>query len=113
MHHMIAPYQSIVYPSDFKGEMAAAMSHSNKTVAFNKPGCSLFIFFSYYSNYVSNFIYIFNYLNKLFTDYLHPFVHNIHCIATHIITGIHFSPRFGIFYFEFKSQMNLVSSLFF
>ena len=36
----------------------------------------------------SNFRYIFNQPNNLFTDYQHPFVHNIHCIATHTIIGI-------------------------
>ena len=61
--------------------MAAAVSHSNKTVAFNEPVCSLFIIFQYYSDSLSNFICIFNSLNKLFADHRHPFVNNIHCIG--------------------------------
>ena len=116
MHHMIAPYQSLVYPQTHRGAMAAAASHSNKTVAFNEPGCSLFIIFPYYSDDLSNSIYIFNYilyLNKLFADYRHPFVLTIHCIATLAIKGIQFSPRSSIFQLKFRSQMNLVSSLFF
>ena len=44
-------------------------------VAFNEPVCSLFIIFPYYSDDLSNFIYIFKYLSKLFADYRHPFVH--------------------------------------
>ena len=35
----------------------------------NEPICSLFIIFPYYSDD------LFNYLNKLFADYRHPFVH--------------------------------------
>ena len=115
MHHVIAPSQSIVYPPprDSSGAMAAAASHSNKTVAFNEPVCSLFLNFPYYSDDLSIFIYIFNYLNKLFADYQHPFVQNIHCIATRAVKGSQFSPRSSIFHFEFRSQINLVSSLFF
>ena len=108
MHHVIIPSQSIV-----SGTMAAAAIHSNKTMAFNEPVCSLFIIFPYYSDDLSNVIYIFNYLNKLFADYRHPFVQNIHCIATRVVKGSQFSPRSSIFHFEIRSQMNLVSSLFF
>ena len=102
------PYQSIVCPRLIGGNGR----HSNNTVAFNEPGRSLFIIFIYYLDDLSNFIHIFNYLNKLFADYLHPSVHNIHCIATHIIKGIQFSTRFSVFKF-FRSEMALVSSLFF
>ena len=90
--------------------MAAAASHSNKTVVFNEPVCSLFIIFPYYLDDLSSFKYIFNYLNKLFADYRYPFVHNI---ATYVVKGSQFSPRSSIFHFEFRSQMNLVSRLFF
>ena len=92
--------------------MAAAVSHSNKTVAFN--GFSLFMISSYHiiRTIIKNAIYIFNYQNKLFADYLFPCFHNIHCLATRIIKGIQVSPRFSIFYFKFGSEMNLVSSLF-
>ena len=41
MHHMIVPYQSIVYSHRLIGAMTAALSHSNKTVAFNEPDDSV------------------------------------------------------------------------
>ena len=72
MHHMITPYQRIVYPPQTdRGANAAAVSYSNKTVAFNEPGCSLFklfIVFPYQSDDLSDSIYIFNNMNKLFAD---------------------------------------------
>ena len=51
--------------------------------------------------------------NYLPIDYWHPFVQNIHCIATHVVKGSQFSPHSSIFHFEFRSQMNPVSSLLF
>ena len=59
-----------------------------------------------------NFIYIFNYLNNYLPIFGFLSFTNIHCIATHTIKGIPFSPHFSIFYFSFGSKMNLVSSLF-
>ena len=88
--------------------MTDAASHINKTVTFNETGCSLFIIFPYYSDDLSNFIYVFNYLNKLFVGYRHPFVHTIHCIATLTIKGIQFSPRSSIFNLKLRSEMNIV-----
>ena len=58
--------------------MGAAASHSNKTVAFNELDCSLFIILSYYLDDLSNFIYIFNYLYKLFADHRPPQSYTIH-----------------------------------
>ena len=117
MHHVIAPSQSIVYPLGLLGGNGRrCVPLQQDRVAFNEPVCSLFIIFRYYSDDLSNFIYIFNYLNILFADYRHPFVH-VHCIATRVamrvVKGSQFSPRSSIFHFEFRSQMNLVSSLFF
>ena len=104
MHHMIAPYQSIVYLLTLIGEMAAAVSQNNKTVVFNEPGCSLFIIFQNYSDDVSNSIYIFNYLNKLFADYRPPFVHTIHCIATHIIKALELNFLLASVSFAFNKK---------
>ena len=61
----------------------------------------------------SSFMYISYYLNKLFAYNWYPFVQNIHvhCIATYFIKGIQFSPRFSIFHFKLRSQINLFFSL--
>ena len=76
MHHVIAPSQSIVYPLRLIGGNGRRCEpYQQDRVAFNESVCSLFIIFPYYSGDLSNFIYIFNYLNKLFADYWHPFVH--------------------------------------
>ena len=93
MHHVIAPSQSIVYPPEtFRGQWPPLQEHSNKTAALNTP-FRLLLSFSY-KEWIqliiisSNFRYIFNQPNNLSTDYRHPSVHNIHCIATHTIIGI-------------------------
>ena len=99
MHHVIAPSQSIVYPLRLLGAMAAAASHSNKT-AWHLT--------SRFVRYLSGQI-----ICRLSTS----FRSCIHCIATRVAMrvdkGSQFSPRSSIFHFEFRSQMNLVSSLFF
>ena len=62
-------------PETLRGQWPPLRAIATRPRAFNEPVCSLFIIFSYYSDDLSNFIYIFNYLNKLFADYRHPFVH--------------------------------------
>ena len=41
MHHVIAPYQSIVYPSASQGAIATAMGQNKTTMALTTPCCSL------------------------------------------------------------------------
>ena len=67
-------------PETLRGQWPPLQEHNNKTVALNTPFRLLLSFFFFTKNE--------NKPNNLSTDYRHPFVHNIHCIATHTIIGI-------------------------
>ena len=91
--------------------MAAAASHSNKTAWHLTRRFVRYLS----SSHTIRMIYKISYTNYLLLSA--SFRSCVHCIATRVamrvVKGSEFSPHSSIFHFEFRSQMNLVSSLFF
>ena len=93
--------------------MAAAASHSNKTAWHITSRFVRYLS----SSHTIRMIYQISYTYLIICRLSASFRSCIHCIATRVamrvVKGSQFSPRSSIFHFEFRSQMNLVSSLFF
>ena len=96
--------------------MAAAASHSNKTAWHLTSRIVRYLS----SSHTIRMIYQLSYTSFLSEQIIcrlsASFRSCIHCIATRVAMRVvkesQFSPRSSIFHFEFRSQMNLVSSLF-
>ena len=104
MHHVIAHSQSIVYPPEIlRGQWPPL-----RAIA------SLFIILPYYSDDLSNFIYILNYLNKIICRLSASFRSCLHCIATRVamrvVKGSQCSPRSSVS-FTLNSEVKWIEFL--